>query len=62
MVRRQPDALNDGKPLEGLAMRDARFSHSQDDNGRYDDDGGHIVNWADLVEFEEYVNTHNGEE
>jgi len=43
-------------------MRDARFSHSQDDDGRYDDDGGHIVNWADLVEFEEYVNAVNGQE
>lgn len=44
-------------------MPDVRFTHSQDDDGRYDDDGGgHIVNWADLVEFEEYVNAVNGQE
>lgn len=43
-------------------MRDVRFTHHDDDLARYDDDGGHIVNWADLVEFEEYVNAVNGQE
>ena len=43
-------------------MPDVRFTHSQDDDGRYKDDGGHIVTWADLAEFENYVNDHNGQE
>lgn len=43
-------------------MLDVRFTQHDDAQGRYEDDGGHIVNWADLVEFEEYVNAVNGQE
>lgn len=44
-------------------MNDVCFTHHNDDLARYEDDGGgHIVNWADLVEFEEYVNAVNGQE
>lgn len=37
-------------------MEDTRFSHSQDDLARYEDDGGR---WEAAADFEEYIRQAN---